>query len=87
MNVNLTPELESLIQNQVESGLYNNQSEVVRAALRLFAERLAAREAHLEGLRRSLGQGLADLEGGEVMEGSKVVERLKGELGGESAAG
>ena len=30
LNVNLTPQLEALVQRQVESGLYNNQSEVVR---------------------------------------------------------
>ncbi len=38
MNVNLTPELEELIHSKVRSGLYNNQSEVVREALRLLAE-------------------------------------------------
>ena len=45
MNVNLTPELEVLIQRKVESGLYNNQSEVVREALRLMAEQDRLREA------------------------------------------
>ena len=36
MNVNLTPELERLIQDKVASGLYNNQSEVVREALKRY---------------------------------------------------
>ena len=35
MNVNLTPDLEKLVQEKVASGLYNNQSEVVREALPL----------------------------------------------------
>jgi antitoxin ParD1/3/4 len=34
MNVSLTNELESLIEEKVKSGLYNNASEVVRDALR-----------------------------------------------------
>ena len=38
MHVSLTPELEQLVKKQVESGLYNSSSEVVREALRLFNE-------------------------------------------------
>ena len=34
MNISLTPELESRIKLKVESGLYNNASEVIREALR-----------------------------------------------------
>lgn len=34
MNVSLTPELETVIEKRVKSGLYNNASEVVRDALR-----------------------------------------------------
>jgi putative addiction module CopG family antidote len=34
MNVSLTDELESVIEQKVRSGLYNNASEVVRDALR-----------------------------------------------------
>jgi len=38
MHVSLTPELENLVKVQVESGLYNSSSEVVREALRLWNE-------------------------------------------------
>ena len=38
MHVSLTPELESLVKGQVESGLYNSSSEVVREALRVWNE-------------------------------------------------
>jgi len=33
MNVSLTPELEHLVNQKVESGMYNSASEVVREAL------------------------------------------------------
>lgn len=38
MHISLTPELENLVKAQVESGLYNSASEVVREALRLWSE-------------------------------------------------
>lgn len=36
MHISLTPELENLIKEKVESGLYSNASEVVREALRFM---------------------------------------------------
>ena len=38
MHASLTTELEKLVKTQVESGLYNSSSEVVREALRLWSE-------------------------------------------------
>lgn len=39
MHVSLTDELETLIQKEVKSGMYQNASEVVRAALRDYFQR------------------------------------------------
>ena len=36
LNINLTPQLEKLVRQKVESGRYNSASEVVREALRLM---------------------------------------------------
>lgn len=44
MNVSLTPQLEEFVRRKVESGLYNNASEVIREGLRLLIERDAAKE-------------------------------------------
>ena len=38
MNVSLTPQLEQMIRDKVDSGLYSSASEVVREALRLLNE-------------------------------------------------
>jgi antitoxin ParD1/3/4 len=62
-NVNLTPELERFAQACVESGRFNNVSEVVRSALRMLQEAEERRsafvasleEARLEGLREGFG--------------------------------
>ena len=77
MNVNLTPELEQLVQEKVRSGLYNNQSEVVREALRLLADQDRVREAHLESLRVALAEGLAQADRGQLLDGPEVVAELQ----------
>ena len=77
MNVNLTPELEKLIQDKVKSGLYNNQSEVVREALRLLSERDELRRAHLTGLRDALAKGLAEADRGELLDGDEVLREMR----------
>ena len=74
MNVNLTPELEKLIQDKVSSGLYNNQSEVVREALRLLVEQDGLRKAHLQA---ALAAGLEQADRGELLEGPAVVEEMR----------
>jgi antitoxin ParD1/3/4 len=38
VNISLTPELEKLVKFEVETGLYNSSSEVVREALRVWQE-------------------------------------------------
>jgi antitoxin ParD1/3/4 len=80
MNVNLTPELEELIRRKVDSGLYNNQSEVVREALRLLAEHDRLREAHAARLREALAEGLAQADRGELLDGAGVVSEARRSL-------
>lgn len=77
MNVNLTPELEALVQRKVASGLYNNQSEVVREALRLLALQDKVREDHAKGLRKALAEGLAQADRGELLDGDQVVAEVR----------
>jgi len=64
VNVSLTPELEALIRQKVESGRYNNASEVVRDALR----QLEAREQRLTELRAALAVAEEQIVRGEVVE-------------------
>jgi antitoxin ParD1/3/4 len=63
MNVTLTPELEAIVQQRVESGRYGSASEVVREALRLLDER-----DRLEHLRSLLAVGLEQARRGELVE-------------------
>ena len=66
MHVSLTRALEDLVRRKVESGLYNNASEVVREALRLMQEHDELRRLKLERLREELAEGEADLAAGRA---------------------
>lgn len=56
-NVNLTDELDRFVATSVESGRYENASEVVRAALRALADRERERQAKLAALRAAVAEG------------------------------
>jgi antitoxin ParD1/3/4 len=63
MNVSLTPELEAMIRQQVDSGRYYNASEVVREALRLLDE-----HQRIQHFRSLLAVGLEQAQRGEFVE-------------------
>lgn len=66
MNVSLTPELEGLIREKVESGMYQTASEVVREGLRLLRDRDEDRQQRLEDLRREIQIGVDEADRGEL---------------------
>jgi len=63
-NVNLPDPLAAFIQNRVQSGRYQNASEVVRAALRLLEQRESEDELRLQILRRQVQEGFDALDRG-----------------------
>ena len=66
MNVSLTPEMESWIQQKVQSGYYQSASEVVRDAIRLLHDYDGQRATKLLELRAELLKGMDDIEMGRV---------------------
>lgn len=64
MNVSLTPELETLVNEKVKSGDYNSASEVVREALRLLKEQDELKRIRRDELRREVMQGVHDVREG-----------------------
>jgi len=81
MNVSLTPELAKFVKKEVESGLYQTASEVVRAGLRRLQDDQTARLPHtprtLEELETQLVQSIDRLDRGEGVEGEEVFRRLR----------
>ena len=81
MNVSLTPALAKFVENEVESGLYQTASEVVRAGLRRLKEdqsvRLLQAPRTLEELESQLLQSIDRLDRGKGVDGEKLFRRLR----------
>src|SRR5580658_4173204 len=81
MNISLTPELEKFVKKEVESGLYQTASEVVRAGLRRLKEDQAARLPQvpktLEELETQLLQSIDRLDRGKGVNGEEALRRLR----------
>ena len=79
MHVSLTPELESRVKAKVESGLYNNASEVIREALRFMEiHEDWIHEIKLALLRQQLKEGIDQLDRGEgiAIESKSALDSL-----------
>lgn len=82
MNVSLTPELVQLVQRKVESGLYNNASEVIREAIRqLDTNQELLHQLKLAHLREALSEGVRQVKNGKMSEYSlkDVIAQLNAE--------
>jgi len=81
MNISLTPELAKFVEQEVESGLYQTASEVVRAGLRRLKEdqvaRLPQAPTSIEELETRLLQSIDRLDRGEGVDGAEVFRRLR----------
>jgi antitoxin ParD1/3/4 len=86
MNVSLTPELAKFVEKEVEGGLYQTASEVVRAGLRRLKEDQAARlpraPRNLEELETQLLQSIDQLDRGKGTDGEEVIRRLRKRIKG-----
>ena len=75
MNISLTPQLEKLVNDRVESGLYTSASEVIREALRLLDSR---DRGMTQQLRADVAAGLRQLDAGKSRPfDDNAVERIK----------
>lgn len=73
-SVALSSHFETFVRNQVESGRYNNASEVVRAGLRLLEDQQKQAELQLEAMKAAIAAGLAS---GRSVPGDQVFDRLE----------
>jgi antitoxin ParD1/3/4 len=64
MDVTLTPDLEDLVREKVETGLYRDESEVIAEALRLLDRFDRGSEAAESTLRAAIQRGLDDYDAG-----------------------
>lgn len=66
MNVLLPPELEEIVTEKVQSGMYHSASEVIREGLRLLKEQDTLRQLRLEELRKDIDLGIQQADSGDL---------------------
>jgi antitoxin ParD1/3/4 len=80
MNVSLTPELERFVASELETGLYQTASEVIRAGLRRLKqekERLPTGPQTADELDEALLRSIRRLDRGQGAGGERVSRRLR----------
>lgn len=84
-NVVLTDHQQEVIETLVESGRYQNASEVLREGLRLIEQREREDAFKLEALRKAAQVGLADLATGRFRDVKPgAIDSLMAEMGAEA---
>src|SRR4051794_11686304 len=73
-NVVLTERQADLIETLVESGRYQNASEVLRDGLRMVEQREGEDASKLKALRSAAGVGVGALDGGKLKELGDIDE-------------
>ena len=75
-NIHLTAELDQFVDDSIESGRYENASEVIRAGLRALAQSEAEDRAKVEALRVAIDEGFASgIAKGDVIGRLRTVIR------------
>jgi antitoxin ParD1/3/4 len=77
ISADLGKQLESYIQQLVETGRYGSKSEVLREGVRLIQDR----ETRLAALDASIMRGIADGDAGRTKPASDVFDRLQAKYG------
>jgi antitoxin ParD1/3/4 len=72
-NVSLTDELDSYVEQSVRSGLYDNASEVIRAAIRALKQADLEDQAKVEALKVAIAEGLE----GPFLDGPTVIAEMR----------
>lgn len=81
MNVSLTPELERLVTEKVEAGLYESPSDMVAKGLALLLKTEDAKAAAREKLDQMIQVGLDQLDRGEGIDGEVFRQRMMARFG------
>ena len=77
MNITLSPELEKLVNEKVQTGEFENAEAVVAQALHALVER-DRDESHLRRtIREKIDRGVAQAERGELIDGEEFFEHLR----------
>ncbi|MFP4254846.1 MAG: type II toxin-antitoxin system ParD family antitoxin, partial [Halothece sp.] len=80
MKIELTPELEQIIQQQVDSGHYKSVDEVIYAGVKLLDQLEKTYQGRDEEIRQEVLQGIEASNRGEVIDSKVVFQNLQAKL-------
>ncbi|MFM7905783.1 MAG: type II toxin-antitoxin system ParD family antitoxin [Microcystis sp.] len=78
--IQLTPEIENLIAQQIKTGKYQDDLAVIQEGLRLLAERDRIYRGRFEELKREVMIGVEELRRQEGINGEEVFSELEEDL-------
>jgi antitoxin ParD1/3/4 len=85
IGVPLTPHLEQFIREQLATGRFQSESDVIRAALRLLEEQAYSKEATIAWLKQEIDKGLSSRPSEPVTR--QFWDRLRDRLRADRAPG
>jgi antitoxin ParD1/3/4 len=77
MTINLKPELQQLIQKDIERGAYQSVEEFVERAVQMLHDEEELLWENKDAIHREIGRGLAELDRGEGIPGDVSRARLQ----------
>ena len=77
MNITLSPELEKLVNEKVQTGEFENAEAVVTQALHALVERDREESQIRKSIRDKIDRGIAQAERGEFIDGEGFFEHLR----------
>jgi antitoxin ParD1/3/4 len=80
MKITLTPEIEQLIQEKVNSGKYSSVSEIIGEGMRLLEARDRDKETQLVVLKEKIKQGIDAANRGELIDADEVFAELENDI-------
>ncbi len=76
MYIDLKPEQEQFVQQQLDKGRFNNLDDLIGTALSLLSEQ----EKRLETLRQQITIGTEQIQQGKVVDGEATFDRLQAKI-------
>ncbi len=78
MEITLTPELENIVNEEIESGRFTSPGEVLRESLLMFKESRLPKKIRLENLRREVQKGIDAIKRGNSTTYYSADEMVEG---------
>ncbi len=80
MQIFLPPEVEALLERQLNSGKYQNAIEVIFAGIKLLEQQEDIYQGRLQELQQEARIGLEASQRGEVVDGSTAMSQIRANL-------